>query len=87
MLGNIQFIGHLYKQALLTEKIMHACIRQLLVCNGLLPNLLICDVERCMRACMRVGLRMCVRVCGMAPKPMHTEGPSLFVGGRALLPA
>ena len=31
-LGNIQFIGHLYKQHLLTEKIMHACMMHLLVC-------------------------------------------------------
>ena len=30
MLGNIQFIGHLYKSKLLTEKIMHSCIIALL---------------------------------------------------------
>ena len=30
MLGNIQFIGHLFHQGLLIEKIMHACVRQLL---------------------------------------------------------
>lgn len=30
-LGNIHFIGHLYKQGLLTEKIMHSCIHHLLV--------------------------------------------------------
>ena len=29
-LGNIQFIGHLYKQKMLTEKIMHNCIVTLL---------------------------------------------------------
>ena len=29
-LGNIQFIGHLYKQKMLTEKIMHSCITTLL---------------------------------------------------------
>jgi translation initiation factor 4G len=30
MLGNIQFIGQLYQQKMLTERIMHACIQQLL---------------------------------------------------------
>lgn len=30
MLGNIQFIGHLYKCGLLTERIIHSCIIQLL---------------------------------------------------------
>ncbi|EFJ49949.1 hypothetical protein VOLCADRAFT_80411, partial [Volvox carteri f. nagariensis] len=30
MLGNIQFIGHLYKCGLLTERIIHSCIVQLL---------------------------------------------------------
>ena len=30
MLGNIQFIGQLYKHSMLTERIMHACIQQLL---------------------------------------------------------
>lgn len=29
-LGNIQFIGHLYKKKMLTEKIMHSCIQTLL---------------------------------------------------------
>lgn len=29
-LGNIQFIGFLYKQKMLTEKIMHSCITTLL---------------------------------------------------------
>ena len=29
-LGNIQFIGHLYRKKMLTEKIMHECIRKLL---------------------------------------------------------
>jgi hypothetical protein len=29
-LGNIQFIGQLYKQKMLTEKIMHSCITTLL---------------------------------------------------------
>ena len=29
-LGNIQFIGQLFKQKMLTEKIMHQCIRTLL---------------------------------------------------------
>lgn len=30
MLGNIQFIGHLYRFKMLTENIMHSCIRRLL---------------------------------------------------------
>ncbi|GAX79395.1 hypothetical protein CEUSTIGMA_g6836.t1 [Chlamydomonas eustigma] len=30
MLGNMQFIGQLYKYALLTERIMHNCVQQLL---------------------------------------------------------
>lgn len=30
MLGNIQFIGHLFKNGLLTERIIHSCIVQLL---------------------------------------------------------
>lgn len=30
MLGNIQFIGHLYRSSLLTERIMHQCMTQLL---------------------------------------------------------
>jgi len=29
-LGNIQFVGQLYKKAMLTEKIMHECIMTLL---------------------------------------------------------
>ena len=29
-LGNIQFIGHLYRKKMLTEKIMHECIKRLL---------------------------------------------------------
>ena len=29
-LGNIQFIGHLYRKRMLTEKIMHECIKKLL---------------------------------------------------------
>ncbi|KAL3146721.1 hypothetical protein ABBQ38_014708 [Trebouxia sp. C0009 RCD-2024] len=29
-LGNIQFIGHLYRKKMLTEKIMHECIKKLL---------------------------------------------------------
>lgn len=29
-LGNIQFIGNLYQQRMLTEKIMHGCITELL---------------------------------------------------------
>lgn len=29
-LGNIQFVGHLYKHRMLTEKIMHNCIQTLL---------------------------------------------------------
>lgn len=29
-LGNIQFIGQLYKKKMLTEKIMHSCLTQLL---------------------------------------------------------
>ena len=29
-LGNIQFIGQLYKARMLTEKIMHSCIQTLL---------------------------------------------------------
>jgi hypothetical protein len=29
-LGNIQFVGQLYKQSMLTEKIMHECIKMLL---------------------------------------------------------
>ena len=35
-LGNIQFIGHLYRKKMLTEKVMHECI------NKLLPDV---DVE------------------------------------------
>jgi hypothetical protein len=30
MLGNIQFIGHLFRQRMLTENIMHQCVRKLL---------------------------------------------------------
>lgn len=30
MLGNIQFIGHLYKCGLLTERIIHSCIVSLM---------------------------------------------------------
>ena len=30
MLGNIQFIGELFKEKMLTEKIMHECIVKLL---------------------------------------------------------
>ncbi|KAI8471249.1 MAG: MIF4G domain-containing protein [Monoraphidium minutum] len=30
MLGNIQFIGHLYRYGMLTENIMHSCIQRLL---------------------------------------------------------
>ncbi|KAI8999759.1 armadillo-type protein, partial [Gaertneriomyces semiglobifer] len=30
VLGNIQFIGHLFRESLITEKIMHQCIQQLL---------------------------------------------------------
>ncbi len=30
MLGNMQFLGQLYKYALLTERIMHNCVQQLL---------------------------------------------------------
>ena len=29
-MGNIQFIGHLYRKKMLTEKIMHECIKKLL---------------------------------------------------------
>lgn len=29
-LGNIQFIGQLFKKKMLTEKIMHSCLTQLL---------------------------------------------------------
>ena len=29
-LGNMQFIGHLYRQKMLTERIMHECIKKLL---------------------------------------------------------
>ena len=29
-LGNIQFVGQLYKKRMLTEKIMHECIKSLL---------------------------------------------------------
>jgi translation initiation factor 4G len=34
MLGNIQFIGHLYKKKILTERIMHECILKLLQGQG-----------------------------------------------------
>ncbi len=30
LLGNMQFVGHLFKKKMLTEKIMHFCIRELL---------------------------------------------------------
>jgi translation initiation factor 4G len=30
MLGNIQFIGHLFRQRMLTENIMHQCVKKLL---------------------------------------------------------
>jgi len=36
VLGNIQFIGELYKQKILTEKVMHGCIHKLLIAMG--PN-------------------------------------------------
>lgn len=34
MLGNIQFIGHLYRYSMLTEGIMHSCIKRLLASEG-----------------------------------------------------
>ncbi len=34
MLGNMQFIGQLYKYALLTERIMHNCVIQLLAVSN-----------------------------------------------------
>ncbi len=34
MLGNMQFIGQLYKYGLLTERIMHNCVQQLLQVRG-----------------------------------------------------
>lgn len=30
MLGNIIFVGHLYKAGVLTETVIHTCIQQLL---------------------------------------------------------
>ena len=30
LLGNMQFVGHLFKKKMLTEKIMHFCIQELL---------------------------------------------------------
>lgn len=38
MLGNIQFIGQLYKKKMLTERIMHECIRKLLEEVGTFPS-------------------------------------------------
>jgi translation initiation factor 4G len=38
MLGNMQFIGQLYKNALLTERIMHNCVHQLLQVGGISDN-------------------------------------------------
>jgi hypothetical protein len=29
-MGNMQFVGHLYKNAMITEKIVHVCIQELL---------------------------------------------------------
>ncbi|KAF5761256.1 putative MIF4G-like, type 3, initiation factor eIF-4 gamma, MA3, MIF4G-like domain superfamily [Helianthus annuus] len=38
MLGNIRFIGELYKKRMLTERIMHECIKKLLGFNQKNPN-------------------------------------------------
>lgn len=42
MLGNMQFIGQLYKYALLTERIMHNCVQQLLQVGGF-GSFVICE--------------------------------------------
>lgn len=39
LLGNMQFVGHLFKKKMLTEKIMHFCIQDLL--TEVSPNFLL----------------------------------------------
>jgi translation initiation factor 4G len=38
-LGNMQFIGYLYKQALLTETVLHTCVQTLLADNASVEEL------------------------------------------------
>ena len=50
-LGNIQFIGNLYQNRMLTEKIMHGCITELLTEVGFICRL-------CAHPCLACGFNM-----------------------------
>lgn len=45
MLGNIRFIGELFKKAMLSERIMHECIFNLLDCNAVMHNGKLASIE------------------------------------------
>ncbi|KAL8129070.1 hypothetical protein V2J09_018225 [Rumex salicifolius] len=52
MLGNIRLIGELYKKSMLTERIMHECIRKLL---GQYPNCVEEDIESLCKLMSTIG--------------------------------
>jgi hypothetical protein len=56
-LGNIRFIGELYKKGALGERIMHDCVQQLM---GDLSNIHEEDVVRCLLPWFRFVLLVCL---------------------------
>merc|ERR1719502_1590003 len=65
MLGNIRFIGELYKQKMLTEKIMHECLIKLL---GDIENPSEDDVECLCKLMTTIGKQMDQRAAALAPE-------------------
>ncbi|KAK9820051.1 hypothetical protein WJX72_005497 [[Myrmecia] bisecta] len=70
MLGNIQFIGQLYKYKMLTEKIMHTCIRKLL---GEIDNPKREDVECLCKLLSTVGRQLDESKTGKGQGRQHMD--------------
>lgn len=71
MLGNIQFIGHLYRYNMLTDNIIHSCIQQLMVDD---QNPKDEDLECLCKLLSTVGAQL----ENPQPKPYSTQDPHVL---------